>query len=78
MGGSLSVENITPQDIADKIAPAARSQVPEQVQQEMLIEIKRFLETHVWTDIVWCRYEVLIFMQQQIKLQFSFKTQVGG
>jgi len=47
MGGSLSVENITPQDIADKIAPAARSQVPEQVQQEMLIEIKRFLETHV-------------------------------
>lgn len=38
------VENVSPQDVADKVSAAARAQVPEAVQREMLGEIRRFLD----------------------------------
>lgn len=43
----MAVESLSPQEIADRVAPAARATVPEQVQQEMLQEIRRFLDTTI-------------------------------
>jgi hypothetical protein len=43
----MNPENMSPQDIADKVAPMARHSVPEQVQQDMLVEIRRFLEANL-------------------------------
>lgn len=43
----MALDSLSPQEIADRVAPLARSAVPEQVQQEMLQEIRRFLDTTI-------------------------------
>lgn len=43
----MNPESMSPQDIADKVAPMARHSIPEQVQHDMLAEIRRFLEANL-------------------------------
>jgi len=45
--GMASMENVSPQEVADRVAAAARAGVPEQVQMEMQHEIKRFLDANI-------------------------------
>lgn len=51
---NLNADTLSPQDIADRVAPVARAAVPERVQQEMLVEIKRFLDNNIWINF--CMY----------------------